>query len=169
MMQALVVLPGANGAVVSRDDLMTQCWGGRIVRHNDGSGRERHHIQQRYRRPHAGSRSIGSRKRSNRSFEGTLGTKSRFPRWRYVSSGKTQMGQQVEQLTADERIDHYRKMAAAVRRIAAASRSEEFRDDLDRLAVSYETLATDVAKREFGTPLPLQTAGPLPEDSRRVA
>ena len=86
-----------------------------------------------------------------------------------MSSGKTQMGQQVEQLTADERIDHYRKMAAAVRRIAAASRSEEFRADLDRLAVSYETLATDVAKREFGTPLPLQTAGPSPEDSRRVA
>jgi DNA-binding winged helix-turn-helix (wHTH) protein/TolB-like protein len=31
VMQVLVVLAGANGAVVSRDDLIMQCWGGRIV------------------------------------------------------------------------------------------------------------------------------------------
>jgi Tol biopolymer transport system component/DNA-binding winged helix-turn-helix (wHTH) protein len=31
VMQVLVVLAGANGAVVSRDELIRQCWGGRIV------------------------------------------------------------------------------------------------------------------------------------------
>ncbi|MBV9061399.1 MAG: winged helix-turn-helix domain-containing protein, partial [Alphaproteobacteria bacterium] len=31
MMQVLVALARANGAVLSRDELIRQCWGGRIV------------------------------------------------------------------------------------------------------------------------------------------
>lgn len=77
------------------------------------------------------------------------------------------MEQQVEQLTADERVEHYRELAATVRRMAAATRSEEFRDELDRLSVSYETLATDVARR--ATAVPLDTAGLSPEGCLRVA
>jgi hypothetical protein len=78
------------------------------------------------------------------------------------------MGQEVEQLTADERVEHYRKMAAAVR-IAAASHSEECRDELERLAVSYETLATEVAKREACSPSRMKTAAPSPESRPPVA
>ena len=80
------------------------------------------------------------------------------------------MGQQVEQLAADERIEHYRKMAAAVRRMAATLHSEGFRDELEHLAVSYETLAVDVARREAGCPSSrTPVASPSPEGSLRVA
>ena len=78
------------------------------------------------------------------------------------------MGQPVEQLTADERVEYYRKTATAVR-IAAASHSEESRDELERLAVSYETLAAEVAKREACSPSRMETAGPSPESRPPVA
>jgi hypothetical protein len=78
------------------------------------------------------------------------------------------MRQQVEQLTADERIEYYRKMAAAVR-IAAASHSEESRDELERLAISYETLAAEVARREACSPPRMETAGSSPESRIPVA
>ena len=78
------------------------------------------------------------------------------------------MGQPVEQLTADERVDHYRKMATAVR-IAAASHSQECGNELERLAVSYETLAAEVAKREACSPSRKETASPSPESRPPVA
>lgn len=78
------------------------------------------------------------------------------------------MGQEVEQLTADERVEHYRKMATAVR-IAATSHSEESRDELERLAISYETLATEVAKREAGSRSRTETASLSPDSRSRIA
>ena len=38
VMQVLVLLAEARGAVVSRDELIERCWGGRIVGENSPSG-----------------------------------------------------------------------------------------------------------------------------------
>jgi hypothetical protein len=63
------------------------------------------------------------------------------------------MVQSLDPIPAGERVEHYRSMAAALRRMAERSGSGECSGELEMLAASYETLALKVARIEAGLAL----------------